>query len=295
LLCAPIKFKTGKLIMLVKDLPTEAARSVGMLDGAAALRFGRATEQLAYKVADHIVVISNAFAGYIQRLGVSPSRITEIPDWADVETIRPAAADIEMRRRLGAGPEDFLVVHAGNMGGKQDLLNVVSAARLLKQDERIRLALVGDGTERIKIAEKVAAQHLDNIRLLPLQASQDFPKVLTAGDLLLVNQAPMVVDSVLPSKLLAYMSSGRPVIAAVHPKSTTAELVRRSGCGLVTDANNPEALATSIRWMAGEASRNGALTSMGERGRAYVERNFDRKAILARWDALLAQLVGTDG
>src|SRR5207302_4138120 len=112
------------------------------------------------------------------------------------------------------------------------LLNVVAAAWLLREDRHIRLLLIGDGTERGRIAAEIAARQLQNITLLPLQPENEFPHILAAADTLLVNQAPTVVTSVLPSKLLRYMGSGRPVLAAVHPMSTTADLVHRADCGV---------------------------------------------------------------
>jgi glycosyltransferase involved in cell wall biosynthesis len=294
LTAAAVRFKLGKLVVLVKDLPTEAARSVGMLKEGAALRVGRSLENLAYKLADHIVVISSAFATYIQSAGVEAAKISVIPDWADVESIRPGRADQEVRRRLGACPGDFLVVHTGNMGAKQDLLNVVAAAALLKEDKYIKIVLIGDGQERSKVAQDIAARHLDNIRLLPLQASHEFSAVLAAADALLLNQAAMIIDSVLPSKLLAYMASGRTVVAAAHPNSTTADLIRRAGCGVVADPGQPEALATEILSLASADDSHQNSSAMGLRGRAYVEKHFERRSIMARWDELLARL-GTRG
>ena len=286
---AAVRFKLGKLVILVKDLPTEAARSVGMLKENAALRLGIEVERLAYKLADHVVVISGAFASYIQRLGIDASRITEIPDWADLETIQPRKPDESIRVRLGAGPEDFLVLHAGNMGAKQDLLNVVAAAVLLKMDKNVRLALIGDGTERATIAAHISALQLTNIVLLPLQPSHEFSSILAGADLLLVNQAPLIVNSVLPSKLLAYMASGRPVLAGAAAESTTADLVQRAGCGVVVDPGRPEELAAAIRVLARENGPS-RLGAMGLRGRAYVEAHFDRDVIFRRWDELLATL-----
>jgi colanic acid biosynthesis glycosyl transferase WcaI len=292
LVAAALRFQVGKLVILVQDLVTEAAHSVGMLNAGVALRVGRSLEHIAYKLADHVVVISSAFATYIQGVGVEPSKISEIPNWADVESIRPERPDPEIRRRLGAGPGDFLVVHTGNMGAKQDLLNVVAAADVLKNDPRVKLVLIGDGQERDRIIEHIAARDLHNIKLLPLEASEQFSAALSAADALLVNQAPMVVDSVLPSKLLAYMASGRPVVAAAHPRSTTADLVRRSGCGVVADAGRPEVLAASIRRMASGDGHDQVLAAMGSRGRAYVEEHFERSSMLCRWDSLLADLAG---
>jgi glycosyltransferase involved in cell wall biosynthesis len=291
---AALRFKLGKLIIFVQDLPTEAARSVGMLSDGFALRLGHALEHRAYKLADHVVVISSAFATYIQSVGVEARKISEIPNWADVESIRPARQDEAIRDRLGAGPDDFLVAYTGNMGAKQDLLNVVNAAALLKADRRIKFVLIGDGQERAKVANNIAARRLDNIRLLPLQPSREFSTVLTAADALLINQAPGVVESVLPSKLLSYMASGRPVVASVHPASTVADLVSRARCGLLVDPARPERLAAALRYVASGNGRH-ELTTMGERGRAYVEAHFERSSILATWDKLLTRLVPSQG
>jgi glycosyltransferase involved in cell wall biosynthesis len=287
---AVVRFKLGKLVMFVQDLPTEAAHSVGMLKQGPVLRAGRSLEHLAYKLADHIVVISSAFAKYIESVGVNPAKISEIPNWADIESIRPERPNQDMRRRLGAGPGDFLVVHTGNMGAKQDLLNVISAAVLLKEDRHIKFALVGDGQERQRIADEVTAQGLENVKLLPLQPAADFSNLLASSDALLVNQAPMVVNSVLPSKLLTYMASGRPVLAAVHRDSTTAWLVRQANCGLVAAPGQPDVLAAHIREMAVGNGQGITLDELGQHGRAHVEGYFGRESLLSRWDDLLADI-----
>jgi colanic acid biosynthesis glycosyl transferase WcaI len=285
-----VRFRLGKLVMFVQDLPTEAAHAVGMLKKGLALRAGRSIEHLAYRLADHVVVISRAFATYIQGAGVAPAKISEIPNWADVESIKPGRPDQEMRRRLGAGPDDFLVVHTGNMGAKQDLLNVVGAAAVLRSDQHIKFALIGDGQERSRIAERIASEQLDNIKVLPLQASNEFPTVLIAANALLINQAPLVIDSVLPSKLLAYMASGRAVLVAAHTDSTTADVVRRAGCGIVAEPGQPGALASGVRAMASRYSASDSLDSMGRRGRTYVEQHFDRQSMLNLWTDLITRL-----
>jgi colanic acid biosynthesis glycosyl transferase WcaI len=290
LLGLALRAKLGKRVMLVQDLPTEAARSVGMLNGAPALQVARTMERVCYTSADHIVVISKAFSTHMKRLGIKAGNISEIPDWADLDLIRPVKSDHEIRLRLGAARGDFLIVYAGNMGAKQDLRNVVSAAALLKHESQIKFALIGDGQERQAIADQVAAQGLRNVKLLPLQPAAELSKVLSSSDALLINQAPLVVDSVLPSKLLTYMASGRPVLAAAHPDSTTASLVQHANCGVIAEPGRPEALASTIRSLASQAGRSGSLETMGRQGRAYVEEHFERTAVLNRWTELIDRL-----
>jgi glycosyltransferase involved in cell wall biosynthesis len=291
LFASAASFKLGKVVILVQDLPVEAARSVGMLKGGTVLGLARRIEGLAYRLADHIVVISDRFTSYLHGLGVKNTRITVIPNWVDLDSIRPGKADQIVRHRLGASPQDFLIAHTGNMGAKQDLLNVVSAAALLKQEKQIKIALVGDGQEKQKISADIAARGLENVKLLPLQSPEDFPKVLRSSDVLLLNQAPMVSDSVSPSKLLSYMASGRPVLAAAHTSSTTAEIVQRADCGVVIEPGQPQTLASEILSFASRKGTGDELNAMGRRGRAYVASHFDPADVLRRWDKLLDILV----
>lgn len=294
LICAALRSRVGKVVMFVQDLPVQAAVSVGMLRDGAVLKFGRSIERIAYQQADHIVVISPVFAESIRRAGVDPQRISEIPNWADGVSEQPLQTDLEVRHRLGATKDDFLVLHSGNMGAKQDLSNVVAAAGLLRDEARIKFALVGDGVRKSQIEHEIRGSGLLNIRLLPLQPVEEFPRVLAAADALLINQAPLVVDSVLPSKLLSYMASGRPVVAAVDARSTTADLVQRAGCGVVVLPGRPDDLARAITSIASKQLEAADWQAMGRRGRAYVEANFDRSRVLEKWDELLARLLPTE-
>ncbi len=51
----------------------------------------------------------------------------------------------------------------------------------------------------------------------------------------------------IPSKLVAYMLSGKPVIASVELDSDTAEIIRTSECGTVVQPDNPRVLVESFK------------------------------------------------
>jgi len=102
---------------------------------------------------------------------------------------------------------------------------------------------------------------------------------------LLLSQRADVRDSVAPSKLLTYMAAGRPVVAAAHPGSAAAHLVREAGCGVVVAPEDPEALAAALRGLRRDADRRREL---GRAGRRFAEARFDRGRVLAHWESLLA-------
>jgi glycosyltransferase involved in cell wall biosynthesis len=271
-------------LVVVQDLPVEAGRAVGMLKSGSMIRFGRALERITYRSADGLVVLNERFRGYLLELGVEDSRVQVIPNWADLAEYSPDKRDIGERQRLGLREADFLLIHTGNMGEKQGLSQIVAG---LTNSDWFRLTLVGDGSQRplIKAAAELAG--FRSLGFLPLQPKETFVRLLAASDAALLAQKPGVVDGVAPSKLLAYMAAARPVIAAVNPDSVAADLVEQSGWGIRVAPGDGQAVIDA----ADRLRRNRRLgTTLGAAGRAFAQRNFDRAAVLSRYDEVLAEL-----
>src|SRR5205823_2099190 len=116
--------------------------------------------------ADRVAVISDGFREYLQRLGVPELRIHSVRNWAWFTP--PTETRRESRARLGWAPSDFVCLHAGNMGQKQGLDNLLEAARLL-QDDGIRIVLSGDGNDRSRLIARSKTLRLRNVSFLGLQ------------------------------------------------------------------------------------------------------------------------------
>lgn len=274
-------------VVLVKDLPIDAALSVGMMAPGRAVEAGRRLERLAYRQADRVVVISAGFRRKLVALGVDDGKIVEIPDWADTTVIRPLPPDPKERRFLGAGDSDFLLLHAGNMGEKQGLPMAVAAALSAGDEDAFKLALVGDGFARPELETMVGRDDSRRVTLRPLQPADRVPQLLAAADALLLNQTADVVDSVAPSKLLTYMASGRPVIAAVNAQSEAAHVVLDSGCGIVVRPGDESALVAGVAELRKDAHHRADL---GSAGRRFVEERYARESVLKQWDGLLEEV-----
>jgi colanic acid biosynthesis glycosyl transferase WcaI len=271
----------------VKDLPLEAAQGVGLMGPGRLLRAGRALEWLAYRSADHVVLLDEIFGANLESHRVPQSKSSVIPNWVDVSEFECGERDTALRQICGASSTDHLILHTGNMGEKQQLVNVVEAADRLRHCTRFRFALVGDGIQRQLVQDAIVSRRLDNIRVVPLQPPASYGRLLASADLLVVNQAANVIDSVVPHKLLSYMAAGRPVVAAVHPESVAARLLRAAGCGRIVPPQDPDALARAFEQLAVDASHS---VMLGLKGREYVKQHFDRRQLLDRWETLLCWL-----
>jgi colanic acid biosynthesis glycosyl transferase WcaI len=189
--------------------------------------------------ADRLAVISPAFRHPLLSLGIAGARVSVLPNFVHIG--RSAADRHTARRSLGWPSDRRLVLHTGNMGLKQDLGNVLDAARgaRLRSPEMLFL-LVGDGSTRGHLERHAVG--LDNVRFLNPLPDAVYPVALAAADCLLVNERPSVRDMSLPSKLTSYFASARPIVAATREDGATAREVHRSGAGLVVPPGDPAAL-----------------------------------------------------
>ncbi|MGA9529288.1 MAG: WcaI family glycosyltransferase [Terriglobales bacterium] len=268
------------------DLASDAAIATGILREGALLAWARAIERFAYRHASAVVCLCEAFRERLLRDGLPPAQLAVIPDWGDTEAVRPGPADGSFRRAYGISTEHFVVMHTGNMGKKQDLLNVVRAAECTRADSHLLWVIVGEGEERALIES--ASRALPNILLLPLQPSAGLCQMYADADLLLLNQKAAVKDAVIPSKLLTYMAAGKAVLCAANSESEASRLTGEAGCGRIVPPEAPASLAEAALSL---RSNPALRQTMGANGRAYAIRNFEKARVLSLYDSLFATLL----
>ncbi|MBK7625572.1 MAG: glycosyltransferase family 4 protein [Kineosporiaceae bacterium] len=229
------------LLTIVQDLMAKAAGQSGIKGAGSLVRRVTATlEGFALRHATRVAVVTNAFRPTVEAYGVASERIDHLPNWTHVQ---PSTVDRrEARRRLGWSRHTFIAAHTGNIGLKQDLGNLVEAARLFGEDSGAEILVIGDGSQRAALARQ--SEGVNAIQLLDPLDDDAYPLALAAADVLLINERPSVGDMSLPSKLTSYLAAGRPVLAAVADDGATAsELRRTKGAGHLVPPGDPEALA----------------------------------------------------
>ena len=114
------------------------------------------------------------------------------------------------------------------------------------------------------------------------------PSWLDRADVcLLTYQDAPLFGGALPNKLFDYMGAGRPIIAAI-PEGEAARAVREAGCGIVTPAEDPAALADAITELAGHRKR---ARRLGAAGIAYVQTHHNRRELSARFVQVVESLL----
>jgi glycosyltransferase involved in cell wall biosynthesis len=272
--------------MVVQDVVGHAASQSGIAGGSRVARATTAIEAWALRQANVIGVVSESFRPVLVDYGVSPDRIVSLPNWSHLpESTGDSRA---IRRRLGWPDDVTVALHSGNMGLKQDLGNIIDAARLTAGRDDVHFVLMGDGSQRRAL--ETAAQGLPNVRFGELVPDDVYLDVLRAADVLLLNERPSVTDMSLPSKLTSYLRAGRPIVAATAPDGATAQELARSGAAVLVPAGEPQRLADAVLSVA-DAGPD-FTDELGRSAVAYAKRHLGEQAAMARVRALVLRALG---
>ena len=271
--------------VVVQDLVGQATKNAGMSGAGRITGAASSVEGGVLRDAARVAVVSEGFRQHVEEYGVRADRVSLLPNWAHIPA--PSRDRADVRRLLGWDDDVFVVLHTGNMGLKQDLGNVVEAARLLSDRRDVLVVLMGDGNQRAALEEQGAG--VARLRFAPPVDGDLYPDVLRAADLLLVNERATVGDMSLPSKLTSYFSTGSPVLVAVGPDGSCArEVTRTDGAALRVDAEDPRGLADAILELAADPERR---ARMGRLARAYAESNLGRGSATANVHAFVSSLL----
>lgn len=272
----------------VQDLYSKGAEELaGGLSRAAA---GMATAESAIlNLADSVSVIHPRFAQQaIQRLRVSRGRVVVHRNWSH---LRPGTAQIDrqaVRAAQGWGPEEIVLLHAGNMGAKQGLENVVAAAaESHRRGSALRWVLMGSGSQHEQLQE--AGRGIPNLQFLPPQDDQQYQALMRSADLLVVNEKPGLREMAVPSKLTSYFRAGLPVLAAVEPDGTTAEEIQCAGAGVIVRPGRPHDLVDAALALGADPV---ARADLGAAGARHAAAHLAEDAAVDRYESWLASLAG---
>ena len=269
------------LVLSIQDVYPESLVSQRRIGGKGALHwFLRQCDRLISHAAREVVVISSGFRRlYEANRGVDPDRVHLIPNWNDDSLFDPVpSAACLFRRKLNIPEEAFVVVCAGNIGVACYAEILVQALASLRDRRQIYLVIAGDGARLDACRSEIDRSNLDRAVIHSPWKIEDTGAVLQMADVLALPTRGEQSLASIPSKLIGYLLSARPVIAGVLPESDTARTIVEAGAGWVVDPVSADAMAKSIA-QASETPRE-TLHAMGLAGRKYATRHLTRAANL---------------
>jgi len=279
------KLRRRPFLLEIRDLWPEFAIGMGVLKNPALIWLSRRLERFLYAQAAHLLVNSPAYRDYLLRKGVSPAKITLIPNGVDTEMFDPEARGDGLRSSWGAG-DKFLVTYAGALGLANDIPTLLGAAARLQVDTEVHFLLVGDGKERPKLEKMAQDLGLTNITFAGAIPKSRVPEALAASDacIAILQDIPMF-RTTYPNKVFDYMAAGRPTILVID--GVIRKVVEAAEGGIFVPPGDEGALAEEIRNLSHNPDR---ARAMGKAARKYVVAHFDRRKHANQFEGLIKHL-----
>jgi glycosyltransferase involved in cell wall biosynthesis len=278
------RLKGVPFLFEVRDLWPDFAIAVGVLRNPILIRLSKWLERFLYRRAAQVMVNSPGFIPHVTTHGASQTVL--VPNGADPRMFDPGLSGDVFRQEYGLQGK-FVALYAGAHGMSNDLDVVLEAARLLQDRPEVAFVLLGDGKDKPKLMERARQMDLNNLHFLPPVPKLEMPQALAAADACIaILKAIPLYATVYPNKVFDYMAAGRPVILAID--GVIRQVVESVRAGIAVPPGDAQAMAQAIRQLADEPE-HGRL--MGQRGRQYVESNFDRARLADDLEQVLKNLV----
>ena len=281
-------FKSCPVIYNVQDIYPDMAEKIGVVNSGIFLWMMKVVETLVYRISDKVLLLSEGMRRNIMGKGVSFKKTQVIPNFIDSKFISPLAKDNRFSRKWGLN-KHFVVMYAGNVGLPHGTEIIVEAAGVLSKNPEILFCFVGRGEYRNVIEKLVQEKELKNVVFVPPQPEKEVPYIWASADVSLVTYRRGLAGFSVPSKLLAAMSSARPVVAAVDQEAEAFRIIKNAKCGLIIPPESSQSMARSILYL---YRRPEFCKKMGLAGKKYAETHFSRESVVGAYEDFFLDTIG---
>jgi glycosyltransferase involved in cell wall biosynthesis len=265
------------MVLWVQDLWPESLSATGHVQNRVALKLVEQVVRFIYQYSDLLLVQSKAFEQLVRRFAPDTPIVYYPNSVADTFAV-PAKGELPIVPGLGEG---FSVMFAGNIGTAQAVEVIVTAASLLKKYTDIHFVILGEGSRWEWMQIEAQRLELSNLHLPGSFPVESMPGFMQQASALLVTLANReIFRATIPSKVQAYLATGRPILACLNGEG--ANLVTAAGAGLTVPAEDGTALAEAVLKLYRMPQQQ--RDAMGKRGRLYYEQHFSH-------DRLIDQLI----
>jgi glycosyltransferase involved in cell wall biosynthesis len=274
----------------VRDLWPESLIAAGGRRGATYYVFDRVARYL-YARAVKIIVLARGSEAHLVGLGVPRERIAFVPNGTDVDAFERADVAVRNQGTPKLSADRLTFVYAGAHGPANGLDVLLEAASQLRNDERIRFLLLGDGPDKAALIADAQARGLPNVDFVSPVPKAEMPALLCRANagLMVLRDSPLFAVGVSPNKLFDYMAAGLPIVCNVPGEM--ASLVAQSRSGEQASDGSASGLAEAVRRVTdlSEAER----AALGANGRAWVTREHSRPRLAERLEQVLTSVTSS--
>ena len=205
-----------------------------------------------------------------------------LPNWVDLNFINPK----NYKTHSYLESSKFKILYAGNIGEKQDWNLFLEFAKILEIEDDVEIIVVGNGSKREWLAKQLSKTK--NISLYNPVPYSDLSNLMCSADLHILFQKNDVIDTVMPSKILAMMASEKPSLIMGNLKSEVSLIINKSKAGIYLDSNK---LPDAVKFVALLKSNKALCNNFGEDARIFASINYSKNEILKQFLTTLRNII----
>lgn len=249
-------------------------------------------ERVLVQNADKVVtLLPNAYS-YLARFDIPEHKVAVVPNGVDVSRLDsidrqlPSHVSMELDRLRGA----FIVAYTGAHGLANRLDVVIDAAAKCSAGEetRIEFLLIGDGPDKSRLQQRVAALNLCNVTFVDrVEKEQVLPLLMRCdAGVIAWTRSSLYRYGISPNKLFDYMLAGLPVVMAGDSPNNP---VSNSNGGVVVPYDDADGMAKALMDLAADHDKACAI---GFKGQQYVLERHSSVCLALLMEKALVEALG---
>lgn len=232
------KRDNAKTYLLLKDIFPQNAVDMGMLSktGAKGLlyKYFRNKEKRLYAISDRIGCMSQANVDYVlaHNPEVKPQKVEICPNCIEVRDMSVTEEErISLRNKYDIPLDKKVLVYGGNLGKPQGIPFLIECLRSQLENKDAFFLIVGTGTEYSKLQAFFDDEKPANMKLMQSLPKDDYDRMIAACDIGMIFLDHRFTIPNFPSRLLAYMQVGLPILACTDPNTDISKVIVEGGFG----------------------------------------------------------------
>lgn len=248
------------LILDIRDLWPESLKGVGVFNYPVVISVFSRLEKILYVKADHIIVNSEGFIRFMtEKYAIPLNKIHFMPNAANRNEIS----------MIESGSDLFKVMYAGNIGLAQDVTVLMDLAKELNE-YNIELTVMGYGFKKKEFVRFAKEHKLTNVQFIKPTTRQECLHIISEHHIGIVTlNGKQVFETVLPGKIIDYMTCGIPIVASVS--GYAKDVIVSHEAGIVSETNTADEMLRHILYLYQHPSKRG---EMSRNSLNYVKKHF---------------------
>ena len=188
-----------------------------------------------------------------------------------------------LKKSTSRNKNKLQIIYAGNIGRFQGLETAIYEMSKIRNNKDIELLIMGNGVQKNKLV-KLSKDLQANIRFIPYQNYEVAQNYIRNADLGLISLSNGVYKYAYPSKTMAYLQEGKPIIAIVEKESEIGKNIILEKYGYVISHKIENSLSNLLLYLKDNPSE---LKVMSVSALKKHRKSFSAEVILEKWDKII--------